>query len=275
MENRKNLERGLILAALVLAAITGSAAQTVDLTLDDYQSLTLIQSGGNVGGTQMENAYIGIYSFDLTYSGSIPGLSQASGATIDSVCLGPLGTLTTGTYQYNYETFGAANPGINPSSWAWNQNAARPQYWGIQNANYLWLTESATVEENKDATGAAALALAMYDALYNSTAYGQITSTPQSYFVPAFVSTAEQTDYNNDVNALNPASVMANLASGSVFVPIDTAEGGPSGQEFIILDNPPSPNLSVPEPTTIIVGVLLALPFTASTLRIVRGKRIQ
>jgi len=258
-------------AALVATAIS-SRAQLVNMSLVDYTTLTVAQVGGTVGGTEMPDAYLGIYGFSgsQVVNGSISGL--ANNFAIQSICLSPLGDLTTGTYQYNYETFAAANPGANPSAWQWNQNNSNPQYWGIQNANYLWLKNSAAIEQAGNATGAAALMLAMYDALYNSTGYGTVgTGTPTKGFLPNFASTAEQNDYTAYVNSLTAAGVEANLANGYVFVPTDNNPGGPSGQSFIILSPGETLNV-VPEPTTMIAGALLLLPFGASTLRILRKK---
>ena len=71
----------------------------------------------------------------------------------------------------------------------------------------------------------------------------------------------------------------ATLAGGYVVVPSDLAGSGPTGpsdQEFLLLAPDETPILeAVPEPTTMIAGALLLLPFGASVLRILRKKKTE
>jgi hypothetical protein len=256
----------MLLGGMLIAITESSKAQTVDLTLQNYSSLDLVQVGGTVGGVSMPNAYVGIYSFGVSDVVGITGMPS----TIQSICLGPLGDLTTGTYQYTLEPFSQANPGLNPSSWAYSGT----QLWGIQNVNYLWSQYNTTANTP---TAAAALALALYDALYNSTAYGVTPLAGGKGFTPNFASTAEQTDYDTYINNLNANGtfISNNLANGSVLVPVQTSPGGPSGQSFIILDSLGAKIPPVPEPATIVAASLLLLPFGASAMRGLRNKRRQ
>jgi hypothetical protein len=277
MRKSNQLDRTIWMAAagLVLTAVSSLADPTVNLTLTDYSTLDLAQVGGYVAGVQMEDAYIGIYSFSLSNPVGVTGLPS----TIESVCLSPLGDLTDeSAHQYSYQTFAEANAGINPTAWQWNGvSGAGAQYWGIQNANYLWAQLSPAIisggSSTANQTAAAALAMAMYDSLYNSTAYGVVgTGTMSKGYLPDFASTLEGTDYTNDIALLNGPAVSASLAAGYVFVPTDETQTGPSGQEFIILATAGGNVTSVPEPTTIVAASLLILPFGASTLRILRKK---
>jgi hypothetical protein len=178
--------------------------------------------------------------------------------TISSICLGPLGNLQLGTYSSTAETFSAPNPGINPSAGAYSGAA----YWDVQSARTSIPAAGAT------------LAVTIYDALYNSGEYGQISSRTPVY-VPNFVSTAEQMDYNADIANLtaNGTYISANLANGCVFAPSDTNTNGPSGRSFIILDTVGENVTAVPEPATIVAASLLLLPLGATTLRILRREK--
>ena len=107
--------------------------------------------------------------------------------------------------------------------------------------------------------------MAMYDALYNSTDYGVVGSGP--FAVSSWGGhSGALTDFNNYLAGLNPTGVQNNKATGYVLVPTPTGGSG-DNQEFIINFTP------VPEPTTMLAGALLLLPFGVSTLRFVRKNR--
>jgi hypothetical protein len=270
----KYYHRTLLLLGGVLVATTAveSKAQTADLTVQNYSSLDLVQVGGTVNGTPMENAYIGIYTFGVSQVQGISGL--ANGSTVSSICFGPLGNLTAGTYQYSLQSFAQASPGLNPSTWAQGSGSSAGQLWGIQNANYLWSQYGAGLSQSTasltTATASAALALAIYDALYNSTGYGATPLTGTG-FAPNLISTLEATDYAADIANLDGASstIAGSLSPGYIFVPTLTAAGGPSGQSFIV----PDLISPVPEPTTIVAASMLLFPLGASALRAVRKKQ--
>jgi len=214
-------------------------------------------------------------------------------STLWSICLSPTGNLsTTAPATYNYETYAEANPGINPGGWAQGSGPQAGQLWGIQNANYLWQRFGTSVQSPKDPVAAAALALAMYDVLWNSSGYGTVAAgNVKTFSLNANVNPAinalygftpvagssqitgtELQDYENDLAALT-SYTGSTLAPGYVFVPTSPAAGGPTGQEFIILAPTPGPKGNpVPEPTTIVAGALLLLPFGASALRNLRKK---
>jgi len=266
-------------SAVVLGAtLSAYAGPTVDLQVVNTGTYDVLQSVGTYSGHQMGAGNIGIYSFKVTGSSSPGTTGLTVGETIYSVCLSPLGDVPGTSSAYNFETFAQANSGLNPALWAWNNNTANPQYWGIQNADYLWravanagqpglggITSLSGVAA-KDA--GAALALAMDTSLYDSTGYG-IVNPAGPYQIPGLTG-LELADYTHDISLLNPAAVDANISAGYVLVPQNT-----SAQDLIYVTpgtgklNPP-----VPEPTTMVAGVLLALPFGASALRILRKKSI-
>ncbi len=104
------------------------------------------------------------------------------------------------------------------------------------------------------ATGDSVVAAALQGAIWNQVAVGagyttSISGTP-----------AINTAYANMLAALPSLTVQADLVG---LVDVSTAN---SGQNYVV----PNP---VPEPTTMIAGALLLLPFGASALRILRKGR--
>ena len=110
--------------------------------------------------------------------------------TFWTTCLSPAGVIDGGSpaATYYYESFAEAKNGINPSAWAWNNDTSNPQYWGIQNANYLWKQVLGNNDQptSLGADQAAGLVLAMYAALFNSDGYGMLLTG--SKFDPNFSS---------------------------------------------------------------------------------------
>ena len=114
---------------------------------------------------------------------------------------------------------------------------------------------------------AAALEFAVWNALYNSTAYGAIGG---SVYTHATLDLNEQNDYDIYNHSLlskgpNIPIYLGNVLEATGAAPLGNGQNG-QDQEFFLLTTP------VPEPTTLIAGALLLLPFGASTLRILRRK---
>ena len=270
------VQRVAMTAVVALAGTFSGMAATGPI------SMTLISTGFSVTDVGMSGpgislapntAYIGAYQFQINgISASYPSGTtdpSISGLTVGekfyAICLSPSGELDWNPHTYDYDSFAQAAPGLNPSN---------PTGWaiGIQNAAFLWQHFGNSLSSS-DAQGAG-LAMAMYEALYNSTALG-VTGTG---FQPNFNGdTATANACEADITYLenNLAEVAANEQTGYVLVPDPTAVDG-SGQEFLVLA-PASPNIPVPpvpEATTLIAGALLVLPFGASTLRILRRRYI-
>ena len=209
-------------------------------------------------GTLAANELIGIYEF------SASGLGPA---TLWSTCTSPLGVLDWSSHTYVLDGFSAASPGHNPASWA----AGTEGDAGIQNAQYLWRLFSPTIIAGGNANQGAALELAMWEALYDSTSYGVLGGT--SFKVTTWATADAQTDYNTYLAALNFTSVDNDLGLGSILRDsLYDSSGGRqttpgAGQDFIYNVTP------VPEPATMVAGALLLLPFGASTLRMLRKNR--
>lgn len=225
---------------------------------------------------------IGIYKFTVS-----PGGSPSLGTSYYATCISPLGGLSTTPATYNQENFATAAPGINPPDWAGGQPAQDPVDggYGIQNANYLYnnpvIGASAIIatagpnggNATADAEGAA-LALAMYTVLYNSTGLGTYDNAYSALGGPIgpfkitgrlVNNAAVYADYKNDLNYVSGME-SSTPVEGGVLVPAVS-----TGQDLILIGGYQNAN-PVPEPTTIIAGALLLLPFGASTLRIIRRK---
>jgi hypothetical protein len=200
------------------------------------------------GATWTPNGLIGLYSVQVSASDNA---ILPVGSTFWTTCLSPGGEVDLASHTYDLATFAQANPGINPSAWAYSGS----DYWGIQNASYLWksfaLNNSGAPVVNQDqATG---LALAMYAALYDSTGYGLLGG---SKFTLNTVGLKQEIvdAYNADTAYLisHASDVINNLAAGFVLVPDPQTSN--SGQEFIVLAPPGMNVVSAPEPTATGIG---------------------
>ncbi len=274
--NNRSVWLGVGAAGLV-AAGSAHAQPQVTMGLGDFSSYAQELPGQTLpgGATWTPGGIIGVYSFTVSTisGGTIPGLSD--GTTFWSTCLSPGGELDGNPHTYNYETFAQANPGVNPSSWVAGPGG---QLYGIENANYLWnaFGSASTALHNPTYTpgsqaaidAGAALAMAMYVSLYDSTGYGTYNNAAGANFVPTGLSTSVQNDLNNDLAVLNATGVENNLATGYMLVPTDPSGAG-SGQEFIILAPPGSNLAAVPEPvsTSVYAGVIALLAVAGGTVR--------
>jgi len=220
---------------------------------------------------------IGIYQFTVA-----PGGSPSLGTPYYATCISPLGSLSTTPATYNEDTFAQAEPGTNPPKWAGAPGVDGG--YGIQNANYLYQKLASTIIAGAKATGGnnaaddaagAAMALAMYTVLYNSTDYGKYnnayaalggTMGPFQITGRLANNATVYGDYKNDL-ALVKSMNSTEAVAGGVLVPKVS-----SGQELILIGGYQNGS-PVPEPTTIISGALMLLPLGASTLRILRKSR--
>ena len=234
------------------------------------------------GPSIVSDDVIGIYAFQINSINPLGGVNIIT--PFYTTCMSPSGNLNWNTPDnYTLQTFAQASPGINPSLWASSGPNGTGALWGIQNANYLFTQQAHTLEPGGNATlggsyvgtaadQGAAMALAMYAALFNSTDYGKINGSGP-FQVTGFGNVNVLTDYGLDINALK-AYKGTPLTTGYLLTPPSSEWNSGAGQAMILLgDDVPQGNPSVPEPTTIISGVLMLLPFGASTLRILRRNR--
>ena len=269
---QKHSFKSLAVATAVVLGTSLSAKASV--TMQFTWSGSDYQAGYSVGSPYdiSANDAIGIYAFNVTDTGGT-GISTP----FYSVCLSPGGLLDANSHTYDVIPFSTANPGIYPSQWAWNGNSSTPQYWGVQNAAYLWNKYGMAIVNSGDSQTiknqeAAALEFAIWTSLYNSTGYGLVAGSSFAAPTSTMVTIGSFNYYNTYMNDVATAGsyIGSHLYAGNILEGQGALTGGANSgqsQEFFMLATP------VPEPTTIIAGALLLLPFGASTLRIVRKNR--
>ena len=245
------LAAGLSAQAALYLKYDGPAGASTGLTL------TYPWDNGSDGQSSPRSGIVfGLYSMS--------GWSAASGGsqTVSpwvSVCLSPGGTIA-GRELVQQETFGQAAPGHLPNNWSTG---------GIYNAAYLY--NRYVDEAAGDNAKGVGLALAMLDALYDSTGKGTMSGAGLSagLFRATGASAGAASWYRTYILGVNTANINDNKYDvGSVYRPVDKfGNEAANGQDFIVK------GVEVPEPTTIIAGALLLLPFGASTLRMLRRSR--
>ena len=236
----------------------------------------------------------GLESFDVAIDGTSINGALAGGIQINrvsgdtsmpssyvTVCTDIQGTLYLGR-SYTYDTpttpfsgqtgvnptWGAVNtPAYLGSSSANTANAAQ----AIQNAAYLFYTFGQLTGTGLGGTTdeRAALQLAVWDALYDTTTLGTVTGSrfTVSGGDASAMSLASTwlSDLNSQANAGNFGYTGYLLYPNPLSVPNNNNE---PPQELLIGAQP------VPEAPTVIAGMLLLLPLGASTLRILRKTRM-
>lgn len=249
----------LSLLSVGLMLLTGQAKGAITMEVSD--PVTYAQYGFT-GGTYIGNYdLIGIYQLNVL-SGGIPN-------PFYGICLSPQGTLDAAPHTYDQLTFAQANPGIHPSAWAYGTVNGQQQFWGIQNASYLWNQFGNNIvghPVNPTAQGSG-LALAVYNALYNSTGYGAILGN--NWTAPNNMGNAANPAdpaywyafYTSAVNG-HAAEVTAGLSSGYILQTQDYNVDGQ--QETFLLPTP------VPEPTTVLTGLVLLVPVGITGWRSIR-----
>jgi len=160
-------------------------------------------------------------------------------------CLSPTGLMYPGVAAFDPISPEAAEPGLNPSTWATTG--------GIENAIYIWNRHSNTLTSN---TEGAALSLALWAALYNSTAVGSATASGRfSVSGTGFTPEMETmyASYIAEVNAAGQSGVESVFAQhpATILRPVN-----PIMQDLIVPGAPPM----TPEPTPIFaLAALLAM----------------
>lgn len=186
-----------------------------------------------------------------------------------TVCTDIGGTLYLGQ-NYTYDTpptSFAGQSGVQPT---WGDGTSGSAAAAIQNAAYLFYTYGQLTGTGIGGTTdqKAALQLAVWAALYNTTGSGTVAGTR---FSVAGSSTAITLAENYLID-LNAQSDVGNFGYNGWLLTPDPAIGGINANA----DGKPPQELligtPVPEAPTVIAGMLLLLPFAASTYRILRRK---
>jgi len=152
-------------------------------------------------------------------------------------CLSPDGGLQYGLTAYDPITPEAAKFGSDPSVWSTTG--------GIENAVYIWSQHGSTITSINDG---AALGLALWAAIYNSTAVGSVNASGRFSVSGANpgIATAFASDLA-ELNAAGPDAVQAtyNQNPASILRPVDT-----SMQDLIVAARPSSGSALAPEPSS-------------------------
>lgn len=265
MSKGVNMIKRRLLGYAVAATMTlwGAGAYAA-LTINVGDSLTIsggIASGKNTtgyvnngaGGSTYEHVYSGAFSV------SVNNTTTGGSGSILTFCT-DVGVNWTSPNSYTAVQFGGQT-GVNP---AWS---AVPQ--AIENASFIYNTYFANGSPINGLTADqySGLQLAIWKVLYDTTSGGTIVNTAfdtGNLMANGFGTTAmaDALTYVNDVNTARNNSTFIVYSDTWLKPDYNNTQG-------LIYNN----TTPVPEPTTLIAGALLLLPFGASTLRFVRKNR--
>ena len=266
MKNSKNLTSVLVLAGLA-AGTMGTHASLIN----DGDSLTISgtiatqdQTAGDIGyvryGGNTVNCFAG--AFALTVVNNSQG---GNTFTIGSFCT-DVGVDWKNKDNYTAQSFNGAT-GISP---VWSQD---PQ--SIENA--AWLYNTYFVGQTTSAAQDAGIQLAIWKVLYDTTASGAITyASLNTLFSTGSInawgfSSSAMSDAENYVAALDAAR---NGGSFTAYMDTLLKPNNNDSQELLYTPGNAGNNTApVPEPTTVLSGILLALPLAVSAFRILRKKK--
>jgi hypothetical protein len=253
LENMKKFWMVLSVAGLLVAPSL-FASVTYQINNGGLESFNLGIDGNSFNGALAGGILINRVSGDLSMPSSYV-----------TVCTDIGGTLYLGQ-QYTYNTpqipF-SGQSGINPN-WGDGSNDGSAAK-AIQNAAYLFYTYGQLTSTGLGGTTQerAALQLAVWAALYNTTVLGTVTGT-------------RFTVSSGDAAAIALANTWLTGLTGSSSFPGYLLY--PSQLTGVNADGMPPQELligsAIPESPTVIAGALLLLPFAASTLRIFRKKQV-
>jgi hypothetical protein len=233
-----------------------------------------------------------------TLAGGIEVVQNPSGNNTElpesyvTVCTDINASLYIG-HTYKYDTLPSAFSGLSGISPTWGAvntaaylsgnsvdlaNAAQ----AIQNAAFIFNTFGNLTANSTGMSGTqqqlSAVQLAVWAVLYDTTANGQVNLGNGARFGVAGGDAAAISLMDSYIADLNNQANAGNFGiTGYALVPnmAPNPQGNPDGeppQELLINGNDFDPP-PVPEPTTIIAGILLLLPFGASALRIIRRNK--
>jgi len=289
--------------AFLLAAATSSRAQVTMSVYDPNSGATIpgtaytgssfcassglsaIYDGNSVTPIIPAGAYwIGVYAFSVSPEPNSSGVPNP----LYSVCLSPMGDLPDGAIQYNvipFNNLGAGSSALsfNSPTWAGSTAAANYANYGLLNANYIYnyyfsgILNNTSGLQGSQADQGAALAMAMYAALYNSTALALAAngnSSSTGGFDASFANTkdgnAMSADFNTMLAFLNSVSASTITTQGGN---ADLLEPQLSSSQEFELDVANGNGIPVPDSSTFLAGSLILLPLGASTLRNLRNKK--
>jgi hypothetical protein len=245
----KCLVRVLGVALMVAWGVNEAGAAFVTYTVGDGGLSTFSVSIDNKAAV---NALVG--SIKLTEVGDNPAMPN----TYYTVCTDIEGVLFLGrNYGFTQPTVFSGQTGIKPTWGATSSDAAA----AIQNAAHLFFTHQSVLASGSQSEKAA-LQLAVWEALYDTggtigLGSGRFQATGADAAALGLATTWLQTDLTGNYSY-----------AGFLLTPDPTEQYGYPGQGVLIDVTP------VPEPTTMIAGALLLIPFGLSTVRFLRRKRV-
>ena len=227
---------------LAVLGIAGLLATHARASLD----YLYVNPGFADGSGQIDVRFPTDYSGGVGYNsgmwvGELTMKDPATDQAFTAFCLSPTGLMYPGLAAYNPLTPDAAKYGLNPATWSPSG--------GIENAVYIWNQNRLTLTNN---TGGAALGLAIWAALYNSTAVGNV-SLNGPFSVSGAGLTPEMLSLGlSQIAALNAAGQSGvesvyNQHPATILRPVDAS------MQDLIIPNPahssPAPALA-PEPSS-------------------------
>jgi hypothetical protein len=260
--NMRTVKNWAIAVALACSAIAANGALTYQIGNGGLDNFNL-----KIDATTYNNALVG--GISLTKVGGTDAQMPNNYLTL---CTDISGVVFLGqNYTYELRPF-SGQTGLAPT---WGATGAAAGA-AIQNAAHLFYNYYAALTPSGlgDAYGSlttqrAALQLAVWSALYNST-IGTISLDVTSG--PRFTASG------GNASAIALANTwLVNLTgnyglAGDLFYPVPSTQHGQVAQELLFARPPQQIVIPVPEASTIIAGLLLVVPFGASTLRILRRR---
>jgi hypothetical protein len=235
----KNIKLAVLAAAL--AAASSARASLITVTIDSVSpgeivNLVVTPAAGSLVPAYNGGVYAGIYNLTV------------NGASVPTFCIDVAHDVYLGETFNDYSYIALASA---PATPAGPMNAAQ-----ATDIEKLWAAYySGPLGAENNAVNAAALQVAIWETLGNGA---------QGYTVTESDGVGVATEAAIMLTALNNGSLTAEQSVNALV--------SPDGQGYAA--DPSGPLRSVvPEPTTIISGFLMLLPFGASTLRILRRSR--
>lgn len=257
--------------ALAVAGLQSMATASVTYQIDN-------------GGLESFNVSIDGATINGALAGGILIKQTSSNPTMPStyvtVCTDIGGTLYLGQ-SYTYDTPPTAFSGLAGVNPTWGDKTAAGEAAAIQNAAYLFYNygnlNSAGISFSGSpaqvTTQMAALQLAVWDVLYNTTGVGNGSINGTRFSVLSGGDAAAASLAASWVSALNSMSDAGNFGYDGYLLFPDPEIGGVNQNA----DGEPPQELlmatPVPEAPTVIAGALLLLPFVASAYKILRRKQ--
>ncbi len=277
----KTYKSKLAVRALVIGAaavvIAGEARATNYTIAGTYGA-----PGSNGATTDLESGW-NLKIDSTSINGALVGdikLVPAAGPTIHTVCVDIQGEVYLGqSYNYVLKTF-ASDPqyGIDPVGWGAANTPGSPlnaasANAAIQNAAHIFALHSSALS-GSNLSDKAAVQIAVWAALYDTgsgldwTTALNFSSSARFHASNSGDAAALATAINWLTTDLGSTGTLAHTQySGNLYEPDPNYQHGHIAQEFLATPTP------VPEPTTVLAGMLLLLPFGASTIRHIRKQR--